>query len=149
VLDEPTNGLDPAGTVEVRNLIRSLAAGGRTIFLSSHLLHEVEQVCQRVAILKEGRLLAQGPVADLLQRGRGVQVRIEGDTAPARAVLQALEWVRGVRQDDDMLLIEAPAERAAEINALLLQHDIAVAELRPQEESLEQFFLELTEEEAC
>jgi ABC-2 type transport system ATP-binding protein len=146
ILDEPTNGLDPAGMVEVRNLIHSLAAGGRTIFLSSHLLHEVEQVCQHVAILKEGRLLAQGPVADLLRRGRGVQMRIEGDATAVREVLQPLDWVGAVREHDDMLLIEAPAERAAEINNLLVSHNIAVAELRPREESLEEFFLEITTE---
>jgi ABC-2 type transport system ATP-binding protein len=132
--------------VEVRNLIHSLAAGGRTIFLSSHLLHEVEQVCQHVAILKEGRLLAQGPVADLLRRGRGVQMRIEGDATAVREVLQPLDWVGAVREHDDMLLIEAPAERAAEINNLLVSHNIAVAELRPREESLEEFFLEITTE---
>jgi ABC-2 type transport system ATP-binding protein len=147
ILDEPTNGLDPAGMVEVRSLIRSLAAGGRTIFLSSHLLHEVEQVCQRVAILKEGHLLAQGPVAELLRRGRGVQVRVEADPAAVREVLQPLDWVGKVRQHNDMLLIEAPTERAAEINALLLRHNIAVAELRPREESLEEFFLAITHDE--
>jgi ABC-2 type transport system ATP-binding protein len=147
ILDEPTNGLDPAGMVEVRSLIRSLAAGGRTIFLSSHLLHEVEQVCQRVAILKEGRLLAQGPVAELLRRGRGLQVRVEADASAVREVLQPLDWVGAVRQQNDMLLIEAPTERAAEINALLLRHDIPVAELRPREESLEEFFLSITHEQ--
>jgi ABC-2 type transport system ATP-binding protein len=146
ILDEPTNGLDPAGTVEVRSLIRSLAAGGRTIFLSSHLLHEVEQVCQRVAILKEGRLLAQGPVAKLLRRGRGVQIRTEGDAAAVREVLQPLDWVGAVRQHHDTLLIEAPTERAAEMNALLVRHNIPVAELRPREESLEEFFLTITDE---
>lgn len=148
ILDEPTNGLDPAGMVEVRGLIRSLAAGGRTIFLSSHLLHEVEHVCQRVAILKEGRLLAQGPVDDLLRRGRGIQVRVEGDVAAVREVLQPLDWVGAVRLQNDTLLIEAPAERAAEINDLLVSHNIAVAELRSREESLEEFFLQITEGEA-
>lgn len=68
ILDEPTNGLDPAGTVEIRNLIWAMAAEGRTIFLCSHMLHEVEQLCERVAILKQGRLLAQGRVAELLAR---------------------------------------------------------------------------------
>ncbi len=149
ILDEPTNGLDPAGTVEVRELIRSLAAGGRTIFLCSHLLHEVEQICQRVAIIKEGRLLAQGSVAELLRRGQGVQVRVVGDPAQALDLLRQVEWIRAVRQQGDTLLIDAPTERAADINALLTQQHIAVAELRAREETLEQFFLEVTEEPAC
>jgi ABC-2 type transport system ATP-binding protein len=145
ILDEPTNGLDPAGKVEVRELIRSLAQSGHTIFLCSHLLHEVEQVCQRVAILKQGRLLAQGSVQELLQRGRNVQVRVVGDPTQALDVLRSVEWITYVRQEDDVLLVEAPAERAPDINTLLIRHDISVAEIRVREESLEQFFLEVTE----
>jgi ABC-2 type transport system ATP-binding protein len=147
ILDEPTNGLDPAGTVEVRELIRSLGAEGRTIFLCSHLLHEVEQVCQRVAIIKQGRLLAQGTVKELLGRSQGVQVRIAGDPAQAIDLLQQVEWISAVEQRDDTLIVTAPRERAPDINALLTRNDIAVAEIRAREESLEQFFLEVTETE--
>ena len=68
-LDEPTNGMDPAGMAEVRDLIRSLGTGGRTVLLSSHLLHEVEQVCDSVAILSKGKLIAQGDVEDLVRPG--------------------------------------------------------------------------------
>lgn len=146
ILDEPTNGLDPAGMVEIRNLIRSLAASGRTIFLSSHLLHEVEQVCQRVAILKEGRVLAQGTVDELLQRGRGVHLRIDGDTNHAIALLREMPWINDVEQQGDMLLVDARSDRAAEINALLTRHDILITEIRAHEESLEEFFLEITQE---
>lgn len=146
ILDEPTNGLDPAGTVEVRELIRALAAGGRTIFLCSHMLHEVEQLCQRVAILKQGRVLAEGSVADLLQRGQGVQVRIVSDPAPAIALLKQLPWISGIQQQGDTLLLNAPAQRSHEINALLVRCDVAVAEIRPHEHNLEQFFLEVTEQ---
>jgi ABC-2 type transport system ATP-binding protein len=146
ILDEPTNGLDPAGTVEVRDLIRSLAAEGHTIFLSSHMLHEVEQVCQRVAILKQGTILAQGSVAELRRRGQGVQVRVMGDPAQALAVLDDVDWIGTVTHQDDLLLVDAPGERVPEINALLTRNDIAVAEIRLQEESLETFFLEVTED---
>ncbi len=146
ILDEPTNGLDPAGTVEVRDLIRSLAAEGHTIFLSSHMLHEVEQVCQRVAILKQGTILAQGSVAELRRRGQGVQVRVMSDPAQALAVLETVEWIGTVTHQDDLLLVDAPGERVPEINALLTRNDIAVAEIRLQEESLETFFLEVTED---
>jgi ABC-2 type transport system ATP-binding protein len=163
ILDEPTNGLDPAGQLEIRELIRTLAHAGRTIFLSSHMLHEIEQICDRVAILKQGKLIAQGGVAELLRRGRGVQVRISGDPAAALELLRAQPWVGGVRQSGEqagappsgaggaagqvVLLIDAPTERAAEINALLTNHAIAVAEIRAHEERLEDFFLEVTRAE--
>jgi ABC-2 type transport system ATP-binding protein len=149
ILDEPTNGLDPAGTVEIRNLIRTLAQGGRTIFLCSHMLHEVEQLCQRVAILQEGHVLAQGEVSDLLQRGRGVQVRIAGDgeqIAHAITLLQALPWVHDVEQEEDVLIVDAASHRTPEINALLARNDILVAEIRAREESLEAFFLDITQQ---
>ncbi len=144
ILDEPTNGLDPAGTAEIRALIRALAAGGRTIVLCSHILHEVEQLCGRVAILKAGRLVAEGAVAALLQRGQGLRLRVEGDVAQAVALAAALPWVTGVRQTDGVLLVDAPAERAAELNAHLTRAGVLVAEIGAQEHSLEQFFLEVT-----
>lgn len=144
ILDEPTNGLDPAGTAEIRALIRALAAGGRTIVLCSHILHEVEQLCGRVAILKAGRLVAAGAVATLLQRGQGLRLRVEGDVAQAAALAAALPWVAGVRQADSVLLVDAPAERAAELNAYLTRAGVLVAEIRALEHNLEQFFLEVT-----
>lgn len=144
ILDEPSNGLDPAGMVEIRTLIHSLAEGGRTIFLCSHMLHEVEQVCQRVAILKQGRMIAQGTVAELLRRGQGVQVRIAGDAARAAAVLRTVPWISAIDQRDDLLLIDAPSSRTADINAILTRQDILVAEIRAQEGNLETFFLEIT-----
>lgn len=146
ILDEPTSGLDPAGTVEVRNLIRSLAAGGRTIFLCSHMLHEVEQLCQRVAILKEGRILAQGAVSDLLRRDQGVLVRVASDPTRAVTILQHIPWISAVEQQDRTLIIDAPSRRSHEINALLVEQQVAVAEIRPSEHHLEQFFLEVTEQ---
>jgi ABC-2 type transport system ATP-binding protein len=144
ILDEPTNGLDPAGTVEIRALIRSLAEGGRTIFLCSHLLHEVEQICQRVAILKEGRVVAEGRVDQLLRRGQGVQVRVASDPTQALALLQNVPWIGAVEQRGDMLLIDAPSDRAPEINALLARDGVLIAEIRAREESLEDFFMEVT-----
>jgi ABC-2 type transport system ATP-binding protein len=144
ILDEPTNGLDPAGTVELRALIRSLADDGRTVFLSSHLLHEIQQVCDRVAILKAGRVLRQGAVRELLRRGQGLQLRVDGDAAPALELLRGLPWVGGVERHGDTLLVQAPAERAAELNGLLARGGVMVAELRAREASLEDLFLELT-----
>jgi ABC-2 type transport system ATP-binding protein len=133
-----------AAMIEVRELIRTLAFSGRTIFLSSHLLHEVEQLCGRVAILKAGRVIAEGTVADLLRRGRGVLLRISGDSAAAVALLRETAWIGGVEPHGDALLVDAPVERAAEINALLTANAIPVAEIRAYEEPLEDFFLEVT-----
>ncbi|WP_298818713.1 ABC transporter ATP-binding protein [Chloroflexus sp.] len=144
MLDEPTNGLDPAGTVEIRNLIRNLAAGGRTILLCSHLLHEVEQLCQRVAIMKEGKLIAAGDVAHLLRRGQGVRARVQGDPGPAVRLLKALNWVASVTVQGDTILIDAPVERTAEINKLLIKADIVVTEIGASNSSLEEFFLTVT-----
>ncbi|EFO80236.1 ABC transporter related protein [Oscillochloris trichoides DG-6] len=144
ILDEPTNGLDPAGMVEIRDLIRHLAAEGRTILLCSHVLHEVEQLCQRVAILKEGRLIAQGNVADLLQREQGIRLRVEGDPAAAIALLHALPWVTGLTQEGTVIFVDAPSQRVAELNTYLARNDIAVAEIGLRERSLETFFLEVT-----
>lgn len=162
LLDEPTNGLDPAGMVEVRALIGQLAQRGTTVFLSSHLLHEVQQVCTRVAILKDGAMLAQGQVGELLADGSGIQLafpRLE-DFPRAVAALQAAEtsgttWLHGARYvppEPGMvvppggwcLLVRAPTERAAELNQLLASHGIYASEVRRREASLEQFFLALT-----
>ncbi|NNJ09120.1 ABC transporter ATP-binding protein [Chloroflexales bacterium ZM16-3] len=144
ILDEPTNGLDPAGTVEIRDLIRQLAAGGRTILLCSHMLHEVEQLCGRVAILKEGRLITQGAVDDLLRRDTGIRLRVEGDQERAMGLIRTLPWVRGVVVEGDLLLVDAPSARVAELNGHLARHEVAVAEIGARERSLESFFLEVT-----
>jgi ABC-2 type transport system ATP-binding protein len=144
ILDEPTNGLDPAGQHEIRELIRNLASSGHTIFLSSHMLNEVEQLCGRVAILKAGRVIAEGAVADLLRRGRGVLLRVAGDPSAALALLRATPWITSVEQQGDALLLDAPAARTAEINTLLAAQGIPVAEIRTHEARLEDFFLEVT-----
>ncbi len=149
ILDEPTNGLDPAGTVELRSLIRTLAEQGQTIFLCSHQLHEVEQVCRRVAILKQGRVLAQGSVAELLQQRRRVQVRVVASAPRALELLRTVPWIGAVEQQGDLLLVDVAGSRAPEVNALLTRHDIPVAEIRTRTESLEQFFLEITGEQGC
>src|SRR6266705_2675152 len=92
LLDEPTNGLDPAGMFEIRQLIQRLSELGKTIFLSSHMLHEVQQVCNRVAILQKGNLVKQGNVHDLLQRGEQIIVRMNlpEETEKAQAISQEL-----------------------------------------------------------
>jgi ABC-2 type transport system ATP-binding protein len=146
ILDEPTNGLDPAGTAEIRALIRTLAAGGRTVLLCSHMLHEVEQLCGRVAILKAGRLMAEGRVAELLRRGQGLRVRVERHAERALQLALELPWVTGAAREGDVLLIDGPAARAAELNAHLATAGVPVAEIGARGGSLEEFFLEVTGE---
>jgi ABC-2 type transport system ATP-binding protein len=144
ILDEPTNGLDPAGIREFREMFKELARAGKTVFVSSHLLAEVEQMCDEVAIVKEGRLIAQGAVDDLMRRSEALTVRTT-DNAQAASLLANLDWVRSIAPSQDgALVIEAPVHRASEVSRVLAKADIWLSELRPQEGSLEEFFLEVT-----
>ena len=145
VLDEPTNGLDPAGMQEMRHFVRALAdKEGKTVFLSSHLLHEVEQVCDRVLILSRGRVVAQGRVDELLRQTHGLEIRID-QADRAADVLAALDWVQGVRRAEDWLTVQAPPERAPELLAVLATDDLYPFEVRPVASTLESIFLELTD----
>ena len=147
LLDEPTNGMDPAGMAEVRELIRNLAGENRTVILSSHLLNEVEQVCDSVAILSHGRLIAQGEVAELLRERGRPQVRLRTtDNAKAWEILNALAWVDSVGSDNGYLIAGVEADRSWEITAALSRNEVYVSEMVSAQISLEQYFLEVTEE---
>jgi ABC-2 type transport system ATP-binding protein len=142
ILDEPTNGLDPAGMAEMRDLIRSLGKGGRTVMLSSHLMGEVEQVTDRVGVIRDGSLVAEGTVEEL--RGRaGLRVRAEPRAEAAR-LMRALPDVDEVTSVDGLLEVTVDSSRAPAINRLLVEAGIAVSELYAQKASLEHVFLELT-----
>ena len=145
ILDEPTNGLDPAGMQEVRSFIRRLATEeGRTVFLSSHLLHEVEQVCDRVLILNKGQVIAQGRVDEMLSQAQGVELRI-ADPLKAAAILSDLDWVDEARAQGEWVLAQSPPERAPELVAALAAHNHFPYEVRPVLATLESVFLGLTE----
>jgi len=150
VLDEPTNGLDPQGMREVRLLLRRLADEGTTVFVSSHLLAEVEAMCDMVGVLARGRLVAEGPPSKL--RASSDRIRLEvDDRARAVAVLSSLA---GVTQDANEVLtggpgsvwvrLEPPAT-AASVNAALVGGGVAVSALVPEHESLEDVFVSLVE----
>jgi ABC-2 type transport system ATP-binding protein len=145
ILDEPTNGLDPAGMAEMRSLIRALGSGDRAVLLSSHLLGEVQQVCDRVGVIARGALIAEGAVAEL--RGRGsLLVRAE----PLSAARQRAERLMGtgrVRVLDGTLRLDSDPADAAQITRELVLAGVAVSEVRPIERTLEDVFLELTGEE--
>jgi len=146
-LDEPTNGLDPAGMAEVRDLIRKQGSDGRTVLLSSHLLHEVELVCDSVAILSKGRLIAQGSVRELLKEQCSVRFKTTND-AGAVPIVSSLPWVESVKAENGSLMATAPPERSWEITAALAKAGIYVSEMTQQQVSLEQYFLEVTGEDA-
>ena len=144
-LDEPTNGLDPEGMIEVRELIKSLGDGNRTVLLSSHLLHEVEQVCDSVTIISKGRLIVQGEVSQLVATVGSEQVRTKTtDNSKARQVLSALDWVEGISIHEDSLLVTASIKRSAELTAALADAGVFVTEMMPVRTSLEEYFLEVT-----
>ncbi|MFD7311575.1 ABC transporter ATP-binding protein [Promicromonospora sp. NPDC059942] len=143
ILDEPTNGLDPAGMADMRALVVSLARGGRTVLLSSHLLAEVQEICDRVGIIDHGRLLREARVADL--RG-GVTVRVRAtphDTA--LAVATRLAGPGAVRPlPDGALGVDLPASAAPDLTRALVAAGADVHEVAPSERTLEEVFFELT-----
>ncbi|GAB3954697.1 ABC transporter ATP-binding protein [Kribbella albertanoniae] len=142
ILDEPTNGLDPAGMRDMRRLIRELGSDGRTVLLSSHLLGEVQQICDRVGIIDSGRMVAEHNVEDL----RGEQellVRAEPQQT-AHAVLTKLLGANAVHRYDETLRVQVDPGRAAEVNRVLVEAGVAVSELHSTERALEDLFFELT-----
>jgi ABC-2 type transport system ATP-binding protein len=145
LLDEPTNGLDPAGIVEIRALLRALGAQGRTVVVSSHLLSEIEAACDHVVVIRFGRLLFTGPLADLLaQAEQHVDVAPEhtADLARLQALLSDTGWatVRG----PDGLRVDAPPGEAPAINRAATVGGITLRTLAPRQETLEDVFLRLT-----
>jgi ABC-2 type transport system ATP-binding protein len=142
ILDEPTNGLDPAGMAEMRAFIRSLAQGGRTVVLSSHLMGEVEQVCDRVGVIRDGVFVAEGTVEQL--RGRAT-LRLRAEPLGEAALLAAgLPEVVDVATDGAVLELSADVAAAAVINRALVTAGIEVSEISERRASLEDVFLELT-----
>ncbi len=145
VLDEPTNGLDPAGIVEMRQLMRSLGDEGRTVIVSSHLLSEIEAACDSLAIVRFGQLLFSGPLADLVsQAGESIEIAPEhpADVAALGQALQARGWKAMVVQDE--VHVSAPVSQSADVNRAAAEAGIVLRALRPREASLEEVFLRMT-----
>jgi ABC-2 type transport system ATP-binding protein len=148
ILDEPMNGLDPGGMHDMREMIRSFVAEGRTVVLSSHLLDEVERTCDAVAIVDRGQIIRQGPIAELLSGG-DVEVRIECSTPEAARQLLAGANLDGrfeVGADGLTISLAAGSDRSvvAEINRILVEANISVYRLELNQASLETWFLEVT-----
>ena len=142
MFDEPVNGLDPEGVLWVRNLLKSLAAEGRTVFLSSHLMSEMSITADRLIIIGRGRLIAQTTVEDLLKRGSGNFVRVRSPQGDALATLLEARGVAVVREANDTLRITgATCEAAGE---LARANGLALRELSAHQASLEQIYMDLT-----
>lgn len=146
ILDEPTNGLDPAGQREIRAIIPRLAQEGHSVLLASHMLHEVEQVSDRVAIVRRGELITEARVDDLLTRGGYIEIRVEaGMLESARRVIQLVSGVEQVTIKDDLITAIADPDLGMLINRTLVENGIYAGEISPRRNSLESLFLELTE----
>jgi ABC-2 type transport system ATP-binding protein len=143
ILDEPANGLDPAGIREMRLLVRALADEGRTVLVSSHQLAEVQVTCDAVAIVDRGRMVAAGPVDEVLRLGgsTGLLVRVD-DLARGEAALSVAGF--DVTVDETHLRVAAPATAGAHVTRTLADAGQWVSELRVEEVSLEDLFLEIT-----
>jgi ABC-2 type transport system ATP-binding protein len=151
ILDEPTSGLDPQGVKDVRELILRLAREEKmTVFLSSHLLHEVEQVCTRVGIINRGKLIAEGEVKQLLRRDLEVVEFRVSDTTRAVQVIDSLDWAQVMpspESDSGSMVLSVPGERIAEVNRALVAANVDVSAIVPQTMTLEDMFLKLVEED--
>ncbi|WP_329301153.1 ABC transporter ATP-binding protein [Streptomyces sp. NBC_00659] len=145
VLDEPTNGLDPQGMREIRSLVRELASDGTTVFLSSHLLDEIEQVCTHAAVMAQGRLIVQGPVADLAAGARGRLVVTTPDTGEAARILKE-QGVMDLVVTETGVTAEPPGRELAELNAALVMAGVRVRGFGVERASLEDAFVALTGE---
>lgn len=145
ILDEPVNGLDPEGVVWVRGLARALAAEGRTVFLSSHLMSEMAQTADHLIVLGRGRVLADAPINEILAQASGDMVRMRANDAVRLGALLSTQGAGVTAVDDDQLAVTGiPAPRIAEIAA---DARIAVYELTPVTTSLEEAYMDLTRDD--
>jgi len=144
ILDEPTNGLDPQGMAEMRKLIKDIGQGDRTVLLSSHLLGEVEQICDRVGVISNGRLVKQSTVQDLIGE-EGVLVRAQ-PIDRAQELLTKMFGIDAISRQDGAIHLKTKPENSVQVNRMLMAAGVDVSELRPFERSLEEVFFQLTGE---
>ncbi len=146
LLDEPTNGLDPQGMKEVRDLIDRLSKDlNYTVFLSSHLLHEVEQVCTRIAVVNKGRVIESGSVNELLRQSDTYDVHVHPQDL-AESILQDLNWATVTSASASMVNVRLSGGSAAELNKVLIEKGVAVSALIPRSPSLEELYLKLMDD---
>ena len=143
ILDEPANGLDPAGIVEMRDLMRRLAAEGKTVFISSHVLSEVQQICTRVAIINHGKLVRVAPVHELLQGPGEFVVKVDAP-AELEAALRRQPWGQQARSEDGVVITPAPEGRGRNLIRFLIDNGYAPDSVAERQRDLEDIFLSLT-----
>ena len=143
ILDEPANGLDPAGIVEMRDLLRGLAAGGKTVFISSHVLSEVQQICTRVAIINHGRLVRVAPVAELLDAPGEFEIKVDAPDELV-AALRLQPWGQEARVEHGLVITRAPEGRGRSLIAFLVQNGHNPDSVSERQRDLEDIFLSLT-----
>jgi ABC-type multidrug transport system, ATPase component len=143
ILDEPANGLDPAGIVEMRDLLRGLAADGKTVFISSHVLSEVQQICTRVAIINHGRLVRLAPVAELLDVPGEFEIQVDSPDALV-AALRLQPWGQEARVEHGLVITHAPEGRGRNLIAFLVQNGHNPDSVSERQRDLEDIFLSLT-----
>jgi ABC-2 type transport system ATP-binding protein len=145
ILDEPTNGLDPAGIVEIRELLRALGRDGRTVIVSSHQLSEIEAVCDHLVIIRFGKLIFSGPIAEVMKRTRehiDIAPEHAADLDRLEAALAPAGW--SVSVEGDLLRVVAAADRAADLNRAAAAAGVTLSRLIVAQDNLEEIFLEMT-----
>lgn len=146
VLDEPTNGLDPQGIAEVRDLIIQQADQGRTIIMASHILSEVEKVCTQVVVLKNGQMIAKGNVGTLLFGKSVLEVRAD-DFGKLSEILKKCPFLHEIQEGENVFRVNLDdGKTAADLNRFAFENGLALSELVMQRKSLESQFLELVKE---
>ena len=143
ILDEPANGLDPAGIVEMRDLLRGLAAQGKTVFISSHVLTEVQQICTRVAIINHGKLVRVAPVQELLKSSGEFVVKVDAPQDLV-ALLRRQPWATQVRSEDGVVVTTAPEGRGRNLIKFLVENGQSPDSVSERQQDLEEIFLSLT-----
>ncbi|NEW79626.1 MAG: ABC transporter ATP-binding protein [Gelidibacter sp.] len=145
ILDEPTNGLDPQGIHEIRQIIKDIASQGTTILLASHLLDEVEKVCSHVVVIREGIKLYSGTVDEMVASHGLFEVKADSDTEKLIELLTKFEGIASIKKEDDKIIatLNKPVS-ASDINSYLFQNGIVLSHLVKRKPSLEQQFLMLT-----
>jgi ABC-type multidrug transport system ATPase subunit len=145
ILDEPTNGLDPQGIAEVRNMIRNVATTGMTVILASHLLDEVQKTCTHVCVLEKGKKLFSGSVNDVLNDTVMVEIAA-GNMELLKAALKEFQKATEFKEEQDTLIVKLSADTTAEqLNAFLFSKGVVLSHLALHKKSLEKYFLELLE----
>jgi ABC-2 type transport system ATP-binding protein len=147
IFDEPTNGLDPQGIAEIRNLIIDLARRGQTIILASHLLDEVQKICSHVAIMRRGQKLFAGPIGALSEKTDVLELAAE-DQEGLVSALEGIDGIYDIKKEGNLLLVSAHGKlTSAELNRLLIEKNIVLSHLNRRHKNLEQEVLKLLEEQ--